>query len=320
MEDLHGAGSTFVQPILKEWAYNWSTKSGVKITYDGGGSGVGISKAKAGDVDFGASDAPLGDEELAANNLVQFPIVAGGIVVIENISSLGRRRLQVNGQALADIFMGKITRWNDPELAALNPGAALPDTPITVVHRSEGSGTTYNFTAYLTRVSPAWAAKLGTGKTVSWPVGTGTEGNQNVANMVSNTPDSIGYVEYGYALAHNLRIATLHTASGGTVFPTQTTIRNAVDAADWAHASSFNLLLVGTEGKDVWPIAATTWVIIPNKSPNVQKTLEFFRWALDNGAELADAQGYTPLPPKLVKLVEKSWAKSFPAKTALASH
>jgi phosphate transport system substrate-binding protein len=310
--ELHGAGSTFIQPILTEWANNWLGKSGVKISYEGGGSGAGINKAKAGQVDFGATDAPLSEEELAASGLVQFPIVAGGIVIVEKVTDLGRRRLQIDGATVALIFMGKITRWNDPVLLALNPGAQLPDAPIAVVHRSEGSGTTYNFSAYLTKVSPEWAGKLGTAKTINWPVGTGTEGNQNVATMVSNTANSIGYVEYGYALAHNMRIATLHAETGNTVYPTQTTIRNAVEAADWAHASSFNLLLVGIQSKDAWPIASTTWVLMPAKSANAAKTLEFFRWALDSGATYADAQGYTPLPPKLVQLIEASWSKSFP--------
>lgn len=307
--ELHGAGSTFVQPLLLEWASTWSTKSGVKISYEGGGSGNGINKAKAGQVDFGATDAPLAEEDLAANGLVQFPIVTGGIVIVENVTVLGRRRLQVDGATLAAIFMGRIQKWNDPALLELNPGAQLPDAPIAVVHRSEGSGTTYNFTAYLTKASPDWAAKLGTAKSINWPVGAGTEGNQNVANMVINTPLTIGYVEYGYALAHNMRIATLHNASGASVYPNQTTIRNAVDAADWAHVPNFNLLLVGTQAKDAWPIAATTWVLVPSKRPATDKTVQFFRWALNNGNQIADSQGYTPLPAKLVKLIETSWDK-----------
>ena len=316
--ELHGAGSTFVQPLLLEWASTWSTKSGVKINYEGGGSGNGINKAKAGQVDFGATDAPVGEEDLAANGLVQFPIVTGGIVIVENVTALGRRRLQVDGATLAAIFMGKITKWNDPAIVELNPGAQLPDAPIAVVHRSEGSGTTFNFTAYLTKASPDWATKLGTAKTINWPVGSGTEGNQNVANMVANTPMSIGYVEYGYALAHNMRIATIHNASGASVYPNQTTIRNAVDAADWAHVPNFNLLLVGTQARDAWPIAATTWVLLPVKAPTFQKSVEFFRWALTNGSQIADSQGYTPLPPKLVKLIETSWDKSASASSARA--
>jgi phosphate transport system substrate-binding protein len=318
--ELHGAGSTFVQPILKEWAYEWSKKSGVNINYEGGGSGAGITKAKAGQVDFGATDAPLAEEDLAASGLVQFPVVAGGIVVVEHVTDLGRRRLQINPSTLAAIFMGKITKWNDPALMALNPGASLPDAPIAVVHRSEGSGTTYNFTAYLTKTSQEWAGKYGTAKSINWPVGTGTEGNQNVANMVANTANSIGYVEYGYALAHNMRIATLHNADGTTVYPTQTTLRNAVEAADWEHASKFNLLLVGVQGREVWPIAATTWIVMPANGANTTTSIEFFRWALDHGGELADAQGYTPLPPKLVQLIETSWTKGFaPSKSADAS-
>jgi phosphate transport system substrate-binding protein len=319
--EIHGAGSTFVQPILNEWANNWTAKSGIKVNYEGGGSGAGITKVNAGQVDFGATDAPLAEKDLAANGLVQFPIVAGGIVVVENVTDLGRRRLQINGETLVAIFLGKITRWNDPALVALNPGAPLPDAPIGVVHRSEGSGTTYNFTAYLTKASQEWAAKLGTAKVISWPVGNSAEGNQNVATMVTNTRNSISYVEYGYALAHNMRIATLHNSAGVTVFPTQTTIRNAVDAADWEHAANFNLLLVDIQGKDAWPIAATTWILIPTRRATAAKSLEFFRWALDHGAPYADAQGYTPLPPKLVKLIEVSWTKSFPdAKAATNVH
>jgi phosphate transport system substrate-binding protein len=319
--EIHGAGSTFVQPVLNEWANNWSPKAGTKINYEGGGSGAGITKVKAGQVDFGATDAPLAEEDLAANGLVQFPIVAGGIVVVENVTDLGRRRLQINGDVLAAIFMGKITHWNDPALVALNPGAQLPDAPIAVVHRNEGSGTTYNFTAYLSKVSQEWTAKLGTAKVINWPAGSGAEGNQNVATMVTNTRNSIGYVEYGYALAHNMRIATLHNSAGVTVYPTQTTIRNAVDAADWEHAANFNLLLIDIQGKDAWPIAATTWILIPTKRATASKSLEFFRWALDHGAPYADAQGYTPLPAKLVKLIEVSWTKSFPdAKGVTAGH
>jgi phosphate transport system substrate-binding protein len=322
--EIHGAGSTFVQPILKEWAYNWSAKSGVKVDYEGGGSGAGITKVKAGQVEFGATDAPLGEEDLAANHLVQFPIVIGGIVVVEHVTDLGRRRLQIDGPTLAAIFMGKITKWNDPVLAALNPGATLPDAPIAVVHRSEGSGTTYNFTAYLTKISPDWAGKLGTGKTIEWPVGVGTEGNQKVAEMVANTPNAIGYVEYGYALAHNMRIATLHGTDGATVYPSQTTIRNAVDAADWVHVANFNLLLVGVQGKDAWPIAATTWILLPAGGSATSTALDFFRYCL-HSSQLADAQGYTPLPPKLVQLIESSWNKSFAGaaatqKSAVATH
>jgi phosphate transport system substrate-binding protein len=309
--EIHGAGSTFVQPILAEWASNWTIRSGIKISYEGGGSGAGISKAKAGQVDFGATDAPLAEEDLGASGLVQFPIVTGGIVIVENVTALGRRRLQIDGNALAAIYMGKITKWNDPALLELNPGAQLPDAAIAVVHRSEGSGTTYNFTAYLTKASKDWAGKLGTAKSINWPVGSGTEGNQNVANMVTNTPLSIGYVEYGYALAHNMRIVTLHQPNGATVYPNQATIRNAVEAADWAHAPAFNLLLVGTQAKDAWPIAATTWILMPAKGPATDKSLEFFRWALDSGAQVADAQGYTPVPPKVVKLIEASWVRDF---------
>jgi len=317
--ELRGAGSTFVQPLLAEWAGNWANKTGIKINYEGGGSGAGITKVKAGQVDFGATDAPLAEEDLAASALVQFPIVTGGIVIVENVTDLSRRRLQIDGRVLASVFMGKITKWNDPALVDLNPGAALPDAPITVVHRSEGSGTTYNFSAYLTKASPEWAATLGTAKSINWPVGSGTEGNQNVANMVTNTPRSIGYVEYGYALAHNMRIATLHSPSGATVYPNQTTIRNAVEAADWAHVPNFNLLLVGTPAKEAWPIAATTWVLMPAKAATTEKCLDFFRWALNSGSQLADAQGYTPLPAKLVKLIEASWLKQFSASAKSAS-
>lgn len=310
--DLHGAGSTFVQPLIASWTTDWSAKTGVKVIYDGGGSGAGVTKIKTGEVDFGATDAPLSDEELDANGLVQFPVVAGGIVVVESIAGMGAKRIQLTGDAIADIFAGRIKTWNDPKLKALNPTAPLPAAPINVVHRSDSSGITYNFSAYLAKVSPAWSKELGVGKTVKWPVGSGVEGNGNVGSGVMNAPNSIGYVEYGFAMKHDLRIISMRGASGKAVMPTQRSIQSAVASADWAAAKHFNLMLVDSQGNDAWPIAAVTWVVVKRDQSRGQtgkRTLDYFRWALHYGNSAADALGYTPLPDNVVKLIEAAWAK-----------
>ena len=307
--DLHGAGSTFVQPVLQAWAQNWSQRSGTKINYESVGSGAGVDKLKAGQVDFAATDAPLSDADLAAGKFVQFPIVAGGIVVVANLPNAARKRLQINGEVLADILLGQITVWNDPKLVALNAGMSLPAAPIKVIHRSDSSGITYNFTAYLSKVSPAFKEKVGIGKNVTWPTGTGVDGNVNLAAAVSSTPNSLGYVEYGYALQHEMHIAGLHDASGRTVSPSQTSISAAVQAADWAHASHFNLMLVGVQGTDAWPIAVTTWAVVPASQQKNKVALDFLRFVLHSGGTTADSMGYTPLPDSLVKLIDASFAK-----------
>ena len=309
---LRGAGSTFVQPVLQQWAGQWSQQSSVTIAYDGVGSGAGVDKLKAGEVDFAATDAPLKDDELRAGNYRQFPIVAGGIVPVTNLRGIGRKRVRLTGPLLADIFQGTITRWNDARLKAMNPGLQLPDEAIVVVHRGDSSGITYNFTAYLTKSSQAWAGALGTSKKLKWPVGVDAEGNANLGMRVTETPNAIGYVEYGYALTHEMQIVNLFATSERAISPTHTTIRNALESADWGNAREFNLLLVGIQGTDTWPIAATTWIVMPRdwrRMPEGRAALEFFGWSLVRGKEPADALGYTSLPPGLVDLIKESWKR-----------
>jgi phosphate transport system substrate-binding protein len=311
-ERVTGAGSTFVEPVLARWAAQWSQQRGVVIAYEGVGSGAGIDRLKAGKVDFAATDAPLKDEELKAGALRQFPVVAGGIVPVTNLRGAGRKRLRLTGPLLARIFQGSIKRWNDPALQAINPIFKLPDEPITVVRRGDSSGITYNFTAYLSKVSPEWKQALGTGKTVKWPVGIAAEGNSGLGQLVTQTGYSIGYVEYGYALQHEMQIVNLFATSERAISPTQTTIRNALESADWRGAAEFNLLLVGIQGADTWPIAASTWIVMPRDAQNSQSArtvLAFFGWALERGGEVADSLGYTPLPPGLVGLVKDSWRR-----------
>jgi phosphate transport system substrate-binding protein len=223
-----------------------------------------------------------------------------------------RHRVQISGPLLAEIFLGRVTNWNDPKIQALNSTFALPDQPINVLHRADSSGITYNFTAYLSKVSPEWAEKVGTNKAPKWAVGKGVEGNAQLGQAVIGSSYSIAYLEYGFALEHNLQIASLQNDGGKKVSPTQSTIRSAVDAADWASAPHFNLLLVGVQGGDVWPIAAVTWIVLPRtqrKAPGGQGVADFFRWVLYNGAMLADSMGYTPMPEKVVGLIEASLRK-----------
>lgn len=301
-----------MQPIVNQWATLWTHHTGVALIYDGVGSGAGVDQVKKGLVDFAATDAPVSDTDLKAANLTQFPIVTGGIVTVTNLNSIGSRRVQLTGPVLADIFRGVIVRWDDARVKELNGSLSLPSEPITVVHRGDASGITYNFSAYLSRVSNEWSDTLGIGKTVKWPVGLPAEGNGAVATLVSHTANSIGYVEYGYALEHEMQIVGLHSTNGTSIAPNQATIRNTVEAADWAHASHFNLLLVGIQGDRVWPIAATTWIVMPvdqRKTERGRGTLDFVRWCLEHGSEMASAAGYTPLPESLVKLVEASWVK-----------
>lgn len=309
---VSGAGSTFVEPVLTKWAAQWSQQNKAAIVYEGVGSGAGIDRLKAGRVDFAATDAPLKDDELKAGGWRQFPVVAGGIVPVTNLRGVGRKRLRLTGPLLAQIFQGRITRWNDPALQAVNTTFTLPDEPINVVRRGDSSGITYNFTAYLSKVSPEWAATLGTGKTVKWPVGVAADGNAGLGQRVIATPFAIGYVEYGYALQHEMQIVNLYATTERAISPTQTTIRNALESADWRSAAEFNLLLVGIQGTDTWPIAASTWIVLPRdaqKSQSVRAALAFFDWALQRGGETADALGYTPLPPGLVGLIRESWKR-----------
>jgi phosphate transport system substrate-binding protein len=305
--EITGAGSTFVYPVLSAWAGDYQKQSGAKINYQSIGSGGGISQVKAGTVDFGASDQPLSSEELAASNLAHFPDVIGGIVPVTNLTGIEPGKLRLTGPVLADIFAGKVKTWNDPSIVKINPGVNLPSAPIAVVHRSDGSGTTFNFTHYLSQVSPSWKAGPGEGKTVSWPTGVGGKGNEGVAAYVKQLPNSIGYVEYAYVLQNGMNYASLQNAAGNFVLPSAETFSNAAATADWAKAQDFNLVMTNAPGANAYPITASVFVLMPTnaKDPARSKAaLDFFRYVLNSGQDQAKKLDYVPLPPELVKQIE----------------
>ena len=304
---ITGAGSTFVYPVLSAWAADYQKQSGARINYQSIGSGGGISQVKAGTVDFGATDQPLASDELAKANLAQFPIVIGGIVAVVNLAGFKPGQLKLTGPLLADIYAGKVKSWSDPAIASVNPGAKLPSANIAVVHRSDGSGTTFNFTHYLSQVSPAWKSGPGEGKTVSWPTGVGGKGNEGVANYVKQISNSIGYVEYAYVVQSGMAYAQLQNAAGTFVSPSAETFSDAAQSADWAKASDFNLVMTNAPGANAYPITATTFILMPKQPKDKAKSdaaLSFFRYALEKGQPQANKLDYVPLPAALVKQIE----------------
>ena len=306
-QQITGAGSTFVYPVLSAWAADYQKQSGARINYQSIGSGGGISQVKAGTVDFGATDQPLASDELAKANLAQFPIVIGGIVAVVNLAGFKPGQLKLTGPLLADIYAGKVKSWSDPAIASVNPGAKLPSANIAVVHRSDGSGTTFNFTHYLSQVSPAWKSGPGEGKTVSWPTGVGGKGNEGVANYVKQISNSIGYVEYAYVVQSGMAYAQLQNAAGTFVSPSAETFSAAAQSADWAKASDFNLVMTNAPGANAYPITATTFILMPKQPKDKAKSdaaLSFFRYALEKGQPQANKLDYVPLPAALVKQIE----------------
>jgi len=312
--DITGAGSSFVYPVLSKWSAAYAEKTGDHINYQSIGSGGGIAQIKAGTVDFGASDKPLSAEDLSKFKLGQFPIVIGGIVPVIHVEGLANGALVLDGSTLADIFLGKIERWNDPALKVLNPSLKLPDSEITVVHRSDGSGTTFNFTNYLSKVSPEWKSKVGEGTAVSWPAGIGGKGNEGVAAYVRQIENSIGYVEFAYALKNRIDNTVLKNAAGKIVKPGNESFQAAAATADWSHAKDFNLIMTNAPDEAAWPITATTWVIMYKQPRNAERSrvaFEFFRWSLENGQVQAESLDYVPLPDKLVDQIKNYWQSSF---------
>ena len=306
-----GAGSTFVYPVLSAWAADYKQHGGVAINYQSIGSGAGISQVKAGTVDFGASDQPLASEELAGSKLAQFPIVIGGIVPVVNVAGVQPGKLRLTGTVLADVFAGKIKKWNDAAITSLNPGVTLPNADIAVVHRSDGSGTTFNFTHYLSQVSPTWKAGPGEGKTVNWPSGVGGKGNEGVAGYVKQIPNSIGYVEYAYALQNKMNATALQNSAGSFVTPSAESFSAAAESADWKNAQDFNLVMTNAPGASAWPLTATTFVLMPTTPRNKatsQAAVTFFRHALEQGQDQAKKLDYVPLPAALVQQVESYMA------------
>jgi phosphate transport system substrate-binding protein len=306
-QQVTGAGSTFVYPVLSAWAADYQKQSGARINYQSIGSGAGISQVKAGTVDFGATDQPLASDELAAAGLAQFPIVIGGIVAVVNLPGLNPGQLKLTGPLLADIYAGKVRSWSDPAIVKINPGVKLPGANIAVVHRSDGSGTSFNFTHYLSQVSPAWKSGPGEGKTVSWPTGVGGKGNEGVAGYVKQIPNSIGYVEYAYVVQSGMNYAALQNAAGAFVSPSADTFSNAAETADWAGAQDFNLVMTNAAGPNAYPITATTFILMPKQPKDKARSdaaLSFFRYALGQGQPQAQKLDYVPLPDALVKQIE----------------
>jgi phosphate transport system substrate-binding protein len=312
--DVTGAGSSFVFPVISKWATDFSKSSDHKINYQSIGSGGGIAQIKAATVDFGASDAPLKAEDLQAAGLGQFPSVIGGIVPVINVEGIETGKLELDGKTLADIFQGKITKWNDPAIAKLNSGVKLPETNITVVHRSDGSGTSFNFTNYLSKVSPDWKSGPGEGSAVQWPVGVGGKGNEGVAAYVKQIKGSIGYVEFAYAKTNNISYAKMQNAAGKVVEPSAKAFAAAAATADWASAKDFNLIMTNAPGADAWPITATTWIIMYKQPKNAEKSaaaFDFFKWSLEKGQAQAESLDYVPLPKELVSKIEDYWKTEF---------
>jgi phosphate transport system substrate-binding protein len=302
-----GAGSTFVYPVLSAWASDYSKQTGTNVNYQSIGSGGGISQVKAGTVDFGATDQPLASDELAQSGLAQFPIVIGGIVPVVNIAGIEPGQIHLTAPVLADIYAGKIKTWNDPAIVSTNAGVKLPSAQITPVHRSDGSGTTFNFTHYLAQVSPAWKSGPGEGKTVDWTGGVGGKGNEGVANYVKQIPNSIGYVEYAYVLQNKMTYALVQNAAGNYVEPGSASFSAAADSADWKNASDFNLVMTNAPGANAYPITASTFILMP-KTPrnkaNSDAAIAFFKNALEKGQEQAKSLDYVPLPDTLVQQIE----------------
>jgi phosphate transport system substrate-binding protein len=305
--EVTGAGSTFVYPVLSAWAADYRNQGGASINYQSIGSGGGIAQVKAGTVDFGATDQPLASDDLAKSNLAQFPIVVGGIVPVVNISGMEPGKLKLTGSLLADIYSGKIKNWNDPAIVKVNPGVNLPNAAIAVVHRSDGSGTTFNFTHYLSQVSPAWKSSPGEGKTVNWPTGVGGKGNEGVAAYVKQLPNSLGYVEYAYVMQNHMSYALLQNASGSFVAPSANAFAAAASTADWAHANDFNLVMTNAPGAQAYPIAASTFILLPKQPTNKANSaaaIAFFKYALEKGQPQANKLDYVPLPSALVQQIE----------------
>ena len=308
-QDITGAGASFPAPLYAKWASDYNKATGVKINYQSVGSGAGLKQIEAKTVDFGASDAPLKDEDLQAKGLMQFPTVVGGVVPVVNIQGIKPGELKLNGQVLGDIYLGKITKWNDPAIKALNGSLALPDATIAPVRRADGSGTSFAFTNYLSQVNPEWKAKVGEGTAVNWPTGAGGKGNEGVAAFVGRLPNSIGYVEYAYVKQNKMTYAQLQNASGGFVSPDDETFKAAAAGADWD--KSFYQILNNKPGKDAWPITTGTFILVhkvQDKPANAAAVLKFFDWAYKSGDKTAADLDYVPMPDSVKAIIAKAWA------------
>jgi phosphate transport system substrate-binding protein len=309
-QDITGAGASFPAPLYSKWADAYNKATGARLNYQSVGSGAGLNQIRAKTVDFGASDMPLTDEQLAKDGLVQFPTVIGGVVPVVNIAGIAPGQIKLTGQALGDIYLGKITKWNDPALTALNPGVPLPDAAISVVRRADGSGTSFIFTNYLSKVNADWKAKVGEGTAVNWPTGAGGKGNEGVSSYVQRLPNSIGYVEYAYAKQNKMAYLLLKNKDGHFAAPDDVNFKSAAAGADWS--KTFYQVLTDQPGKDTWPISGATFIMmqkVQDKPVNATNTLKFFEWAYDNGDKMAEELEYVPLPAAVKALARKQWGE-----------
>ena len=309
--EISGAGATFPYPVYAKWADTYKKETGVGLNYQSIGSGGGIKQIEAKTVTFGATDAPLKGPELEKYGLVQFPMVMGGIVPVVNIDGVGAGELVLDGPTLAAIFLGTVKTWDDPAIKKLNPNVKLPSQAIAVVHRSDGSGTTFNFAYFLSEASADWKSKVGSATSVEWPVGIGAKGNEGVSNNVSQTKGSIGYVEYAYALQNKLFYTKMMNKDGKTVGPTSTAFQAAAANADWNSAPGYGVILANQPGAESWPMTAATFILVhkqPDDAAAVSEALKFFAWAYDKGDKMAEELDYVPMPKRVVGEVEKVWA------------
>lgn len=315
--EISGAGATFPYPVYAKWAEAYAAKTGTKLNYQAIGSGGGIKQIEANTVDFGASDAPLKKADLDKNGLVQWPMIMGGVVPVVHVAGVKAGEMKLSGTVLADIYLGKITKWNDKAIAALNSGLKLPNKDITVVARSDGSGTTFNFTNYLAAVSSDWADKVGVNKAVQWPAGVAGKGNAGVAAYVGQIDGSIGYVEYAYALQNKLAYTQMKNKDGKFVKPTAESFAAAAANADWANAPGYYLVLGNQPGAKSWPITAASFILMHTSQDDPAKAMEvfkFFDWSFKNGQKMADDLDYVSMPDNVVKMVEDMWVKEIKSK------
>lgn len=321
--EIKGAGSTFVDPVLSKWASAYRAKTGNSIAYQAIGSSLGIYRIKTAAVDFGATDRPLNPDELKSSGLGQFPIVIGGVVPVVNLDGIKSGDMKFTGTLLADIYLGKIRRWDHPAIKQINPDLKLPSIPITVVHRTDGSGTTFNWVNYLSKVSPEWRIKAGEGTTVDWPLGIGGKGNDGVAALVEQISGTIGYVEYSYALRsklNKLSYGLVQNKAGLFIKPTLESFQAAARTADWSQGKEFYLVMTDAPGEHAYPITATVFMLMHKAPKNVESAtlaIDFFRWALENGQDLAENLNYVPLPTALVDDIKSYWKSQFRGVTGL---
>ena len=309
-QDITGAGATFPAPLYAKWAADYNKATGVKINYQSVGSGAGIKQIDSKTVAFGASDMPLKDEELAKKGQMQFPTVIGGVVPVINIKGIASGQLKLNGQVLGDIYLGKITKWTDPAIKALNPSLPLPDAAIAPVRRADGSGTSFIFTNYLSKVNTEWKTKVGEGTAVNWPAGAGGKGNEGVAAFVNRLPNSIGYVEYAYVKQSKMIYAQMQNAAGNFVAPDEKAFKAAAAGAEWS--KSFYQILTNQPGKDAWPLTGATFILMhknQDKPAEATAALKFFAWAYQNGDKTADDLDYVPMPSVVKTQIEKAWGE-----------